>query len=128
MTEEQVIDAFLSKYYHQESFALDPALKEYTGENNQKLEAVKKRLFSEVLIEKMGEANNEIIVSISLHAKNLVDAGGYSYFYGNGTDKKAGEKMPRWSYEVSGFQYYLFWPVFIIAILEAAFIIWKLLD
>lgn len=129
MTEEEIIDAFLSKYYYYENFTLEPALKEFTGKNDQKLEALKKRLFKEVLIEKTSEETDRTIVTISMHAKNLVNAGGYSYFYGDTSDTKfVNKNMPRLSHEVTGFQYYLFWPLFVIAILEAAFIIWKLLD
>ena len=129
MTQKEIIDAFLSKYYYYENFLLEPALKEFTGDDEQKLEKVKKRLFEEELVEKQSISPEGTKITISMHARNLVNAGGYLYFYGDGERKKHPEgKLPPLRHEVSAFQYYLFWPLLIIVIFETAFIFWKILD
>lgn len=129
MTQEEVVDAFLSKFYYYENFLLEPALREFTGDDNRKLEKIKKRLFEEELVEQHSSGEEGTKITISMHAKNLVNAGGYLYFYGEGERKKQPqERMPPVRHEVSAFQYYLFWPLFFIVILETAFIFWKLLN
>ncbi|MFW6309612.1 MAG: hypothetical protein ACOC1D_00790 [Prolixibacteraceae bacterium] len=129
MSKEEIIDAFLSKYYYYENFLLEPALREFTGDDEQKLEQLKDKLFAEELVEKHSSGEEGTKITVSMHARNLVNAGGYLYFYGEGERKRPSqERMPPLSYEVSGFQYYLFWPLFFIVILETAFIFWKILN
>lgn len=128
MTVNTIIDALLEKYYYYDKVILEDAIKEFTEEDVKKQEKVKTRLLNEKLVEFLDNKENGTEVAISMHGKNLVNAGGYLYFTTDAPARKPpSEPAFLREYKVSAFQYYLFWPLFALALLETGFIVWQLL-
>ena len=109
MTEEEIIDLILENYYYYEHFMLENALKEHSDEK---------------LLEVRSSDESGTLVSVSMHGKNLVNAGGYLYFNSD-SDSPKKHRLPGFlkEYKVSRLRYYLFWPVVGIALVELVFIL-----
>ena len=128
MTEDKFIDSFLEQYYYYENFVLEDVLEEYSSDPEKK-ENLKKRLFNEDLIEEIsGNDNNNTTVEISMRGKNIENSGGYMHFRHGARNKKEKPIPPFMrEYKVGIIQYYLFGPILVIAILEAVFIMIKII-
>ena len=119
MKEEEIIDDLLSTYYYYDDFSLDAVLKKYFKNSQINIERLKQRLIKENLIEQLPQSKSEANAMISMRGKNLVNAGGYLFFYGDKSQRKR-EKEPSFirEYKVPAFQFYSYWPLFFIGLIQ----------
>lgn len=128
MTVNTIIDALLEKYYYYDKLILEDAITEFTENDANKQEHVKSKLLNEELIDIIDKKEKGTEVAISIHGKNLVNAGGYLYFTSDSPPRKPpSEPAFLREYNVSAIRYYIFWPLFALALLETGFILWKLM-
>lgn len=127
MTVDSIIDALIEKYYYYDKLVLEAAIAALT-KDDVKIQEVKNRLLGEQLVEILETNENGTVVAISMHAKNLVNAGGYLYFKKDSPSRKPpSEPAFLREYKVSALRYYLFWPLLAFALLETVFIFWKII-